>query len=88
MTRLGLGLAGLLTGALLSSVIGACCPSPTPISAGVHLPGDQLAEADHRLTISQDLSVVTETFTRNGVAWEIDYAASKPMVLNLVTEHP
>jgi hypothetical protein len=81
ISRAWLGLAGLLTGALLSNLVGACCPSPTPIKPGVYLPADNVAESDYRLTISQDLTSVTETFTRNGVAWEVDYTASKPVAL-------
>jgi hypothetical protein len=75
VSRLLLGLGGLLTGAVLSTLIGACCGSPTKLQSGTYAPTDSSAEADYRLTIAADISTVTETFTRNGVSWEIDYTA-------------
>ncbi len=73
MSRALLAIAGLLSGALLSTLVASCCGAPTKLQGGTYAPTDSSAEADYRLTISPDLTTATETFTRNGVGWELGY---------------
>lgn len=84
MKRLLCGLVGLLAGGYLSTLVGAGCscpPGPRTIpkfAAGTYkvsrnMPQDLGAEADYRLVINPDQTLVTETFTRNGVPYENQY---------------
>ena len=84
MKRLLFGLIGLLVGGYLSTLAGAGCSCPPGprtiprIAAGTYkLSGyamqDLGAESDYQLVVSADQTLVTETFTRNGVLYENQY---------------
>jgi hypothetical protein len=69
---------GLFTGALGSSLAAGCgsCPEQQPLPTGTFGPSTgTAAESDYVLTISADKKTVTETFTRSGKAYRIDYRA-------------
>ena len=74
MRRLLFGVLGLVLGTMITSIVGACCPAAAKLQSGVYVPTDSAAEADYRFTIAPDLTTASETFSRNGVPWEINYS--------------
>ncbi len=74
MRRLCFAAMGLFLGGLVSQMWGGCCGDSTPLSPGVYgyRSGNTL-DVDYRLTISPDLTTVSEVFARNGVRWSLDY---------------
>ena len=84
MKRLLCGLVGLLVGSYLSTLGGAGCSCPpgprtiAKISAGTYkissfATQDLGVDSDYRLVVNPDQTLVTETFTRNGVSYENQY---------------
>ncbi len=70
---------GLFTGALASSLAAGCgsCPTEQSLQTGAYVPATgTTAEADYVLTIAADKKTVTETVTRGGKAYRIDYAVT------------
>ncbi|NOJ92576.1 hypothetical protein HMI51_06485 [Corallococcus coralloides] len=78
MRKLGIVLAGMLTSALASSLLTACCPDRPPRvvfrlpfgSYGVTAP---TADTNYRLSLSEDGVTVVETFERGGKAYRQEY---------------
>jgi len=74
MRRLVLAILGLAGGAALSSWLstGCSCPAPPPMAAGTYLPAC-LVEPDYKFVLATDKTTATESFTRNGKAYVINY---------------
>jgi len=67
---------GLLFGITASQLLSVGCQEPCgPVNkfeAGDYLPAEgAILESDYKLTVSSDFKTVTETFTREGKAYEV-----------------
>jgi hypothetical protein len=72
---------GLFTGALATTLLGTgCgdCPAYDKLPSGAFVPNSDQGsiESDYRIEVSSDFKEVNETFTRNGVAYEIHYTVT------------
>lgn len=78
MRKLGIVLAGMLTSALASSLLTACCPDRPPrvvfkLPFGDYGLGSPTADTNYRLFLSEDGVTVVETFERGGKSYRQEY---------------
>ncbi|WP_147446718.1 hypothetical protein [Corallococcus sp. CA047B] len=81
MRRLGIVLAGMLTSALASTLLTACCPDRPPRSVFQLLPGTYVisnsGDTGYRLVVTGDGRSVVEEFERDGKAYRQEYAVTE-----------
>lgn len=80
------GMLGLLLGGSVATLNGGCnCPSGVDrvprFPAGTYVPSsksslDLGSESDYKLIVNEAQTLVIETFIRNGVTYEIQYAVT------------
>lgn len=78
MRKLGIVLAGMLTSALASSLLTACCPDRPPrvvfrLPFGNYGLSTATEDTNYRLFLSEDGVTVVETFERGGKAYRQEY---------------
>ncbi|RKG77934.1 hypothetical protein D7W79_14200 [Corallococcus exercitus] len=75
-------LAGMLTSALASSLLTACCPDRPPrvvflLPFGSYRATTPTADTNYRLVLSEDGLTVVETFERGGKAYRQEYRVTE-----------
>ena len=78
MRKLGIVLAGMLTSALASSLLTACCPDRPPrvvfkAPFGNYGLSASTVDTNYRLFLSEDGVTVVETFERGGKSYRQEY---------------
>ncbi|RKH73319.1 hypothetical protein D7X55_01925 [Corallococcus sp. AB049A] len=78
MRKLGIVLAGMLTSALASSLLTACCPDRPPrvvfkLPSGNYGLSSPTGDTNYRLFLSEDGVTVVELFERGGKSYRQEY---------------